>query len=72
MPIEFGVKAIVDGVGAQRLEEDITAPLPVIDVGLDLAITAKWLVRQELELFYLKIFFYLYSLWQEILRSISS
>ena len=55
MPIEFGVQAIVNGVGAQGVQEDITAPLPVLGVGLDLALTPKWFIRQDLELFYLEI-----------------
>ena len=55
MPIDFGVQAIVNGVGDQSLAEDITAPLPVIGLGVDLALTPKWFLRQKLELFYLEI-----------------
>ena len=55
MPIEFGFTAIVNGIEKRELEEDITAPLPVISVGLDLAITPKWFLRQDFEVFYLEI-----------------
>ena len=55
MPIEFGVQAVVGGVGTGTLEEDITAPLPVVGLGFDFAITPRWFVRQQLELFYLEI-----------------
>ena len=55
MPMEFGITAIVNGVEVQELEEDITAPLPVISVGLDLAVTPKWFIRQDFEFFYLEI-----------------
>jgi len=55
MPIEIGVQAVVGGVGTGKLEEDITAPLPVVGLGFDFAITPKWFVRQDLELFYVSI-----------------
>lgn len=55
MPMEFGVKAIVDGVATQNLEESITAPLPVFGIGFDIALTPKWFIRQDLEFFYLEI-----------------
>jgi hypothetical protein len=51
MPIEFGVQ----GSGGPKMEEDITAPLPVGSLGFDFAITPKWFIRQQLELFYLEI-----------------
>ncbi len=53
MPIEFGVQAVVDGVVTESMEEDITAPLPVVGMGFDFAITPKWFVRQQLEFFFL-------------------
>lgn len=55
MPIEFGVQAVVSGVGSTKMEEDITAPLPVGSIGFDFAITPKWFIRQQMELFYLEI-----------------
>ena len=55
MPIEFGVQAVVGGVVTETMEEDITAPLPVVGLGFDFAITPKWFVRQQLEFFYLDI-----------------
>jgi hypothetical protein len=55
MPLEFGVKAAVGGVGTSDLIEDITAPLPVFGLGFDFAITPKWFIRQQLDLFYLEI-----------------
>ena len=55
MPIEFGFSGVVDGVGSTDIREDITAPLPVIGVGFDFAITPKWFVRQQLDIFYLEI-----------------
>ena len=51
MPFEFGVQQTAGGNG---MAEDITAPLPVGSLGFDFAITPKWFVRQQLELFYLK------------------
>ena len=55
MPIEFGFTAIVGGVGTSKVEEDITAPLPVIGLGFDYAFSPKWFLRQQLDLFYLEI-----------------
>jgi hypothetical protein len=55
MPIEFGFTGVVDGVGSTDVKEDITAPLPVIGLGFEFAITPKWFVRQQLDLFYLEI-----------------
>ncbi len=55
MPIGFGAQATVDGVRIQYFDENITAPLPVFSVGLDLMLTPKWFIRQELEFFYLAI-----------------
>ncbi len=48
MQIEAGISA--DGIG--RTEEDITAPLPVIGLKLDLAITPKLFLKQSAEIFY--------------------
>ena len=51
MPIKFGINAA--GVG--QTEESITAPLPVIGLRADIALTRKWFLRQSIDLFYLKI-----------------
>lgn len=55
MPIEFGFTGTVNGVGQTKIEESITAPLPVVGLGFDFALTPKWFVRQQAELFYLSI-----------------
>jgi hypothetical protein len=55
MPVEFGLVGIIGGVGTSRLEESITAPLPVFGLGVDFAFTPKWILRQQLDLFYIEI-----------------
>jgi hypothetical protein len=59
MPIEFGLSGTIDTgsgpIASSQLREDITAPLPVLGVGFDFAITPKWYVRQQLDIFYLAI-----------------
>jgi hypothetical protein len=55
MPVEFGLEATVNGAGQESLFEDVTAPLPVIGLGFDFAITPKWFLRQQFDLFYLEI-----------------
>lgn len=51
MPFKFGISAA--GIGTTQ--EDITAPLPVIGLRADFAITRKWFLRASTDLFYLKI-----------------
>ena len=51
MPIEYGLAEL----GDEFTKEDITAPLPVISVGFDLAITPKWFLKQGLDMMYLKL-----------------
>lgn len=51
MPIKYGVTA--SGIG--ETGEDITAPLPVIGLRADFALTRKWFLRQTVDLFYLKV-----------------
>ena len=51
MPIKYGVTA--SGIG--ETGEDITAPLPVIGLRADFALTRKWFLRQSVDLFYLKV-----------------
>ncbi|MEE8590928.1 MAG: hypothetical protein V3T35_06355 [Spirochaetia bacterium] len=55
MPIEFGFTGTINGVGSSTVQEDITAPLPVVGVGFDLAISPKWYLRQQADFFYLEI-----------------
>ena len=54
MPIEFGVTYEAGGITSGSVEESITAPLPVVGLGFDFAITPKWIIRQQLEFFYLE------------------
>lgn len=54
-PIEVGWSGTINGAFDSQLKEEITAPLPVIGVGIDYAITPKWFIRQQLNLFYLEI-----------------
>ena len=54
MPIEFGLSAVINGVFRGDVKEDITAPLPVVGLGFDFAITPKWIIRQQVDLFYLE------------------
>ena len=54
MPIEVGISAVVNGVFQGSMKEDVTAPLPVIGLGFDFAITPKWIIRQQMDLFYLE------------------
>ena len=54
MPIEFGLSAVINGDPQGEVREDITAPLPVVGVGFDFAITPNWIITQQVELFYLE------------------
>ncbi len=53
MPIDFGIRAV--GVLNEEGSADFTAPLPVIGLRTDVALTSKWFLRSGLELFYLEI-----------------
>ena len=55
MPFSFGLLVEAGGVGTGEVDESITAPLPVISAGFDIALTKKWFIRQQLDLFYLEI-----------------
>jgi opacity protein-like surface antigen len=55
MPIEVGMSAVVNGVFQGSMKEDVTAPLPVFGLGFDFAITPKWIIRQQMDVFYLEI-----------------
>ncbi len=50
-PIEGGITAS----GGSTSEEDIVAPLPVVGLSLDFAITPKLFIKQSIEVFYLEI-----------------
>ena len=50
-PIEGGISA----AGGSTAEESITAPLPVVGMSLDFAITPKLFLKQSIEVFYLEI-----------------
>ena len=54
MPIEFGISFTEGGVTKGSVAEGITAPLPVVGLGFDFAITPSWFIRQQLEFFYLE------------------
>jgi hypothetical protein len=51
MPIEIGLDNITTG---ESTRTDITAPLPVVGFSFDFAISPKWLLKQRVELLYLK------------------
>ena len=51
MPLTVGLGP----AGAERTEEDITAPLPVVSLGFDLVLAPKWILRQGIDVFYLDI-----------------
>jgi len=51
MPIEFGIGE----QGSTATDESITAPLPVLSAGVNVALAEKWFLRQEFDLMYLKI-----------------
>jgi hypothetical protein len=55
MPIEFGISGTIDGVGQRALLASVTAPLPVLGLGFDFAITPEWFIRQQADLLYLEI-----------------
>ncbi len=52
IPIELGIKNVNTG---ERSDTSISAPLPTLGMSLELALSPKWLLRQNYDLFYLKI-----------------
>ena len=52
MPMDFGIKAsgLVDEEGSKRF----TAPLPVLGLRMDVALTPKWFLRSGAQVFYLE------------------
>lgn len=53
MPIEFGFNST--GLVTEKVSESITAPLPVVGLRGDFALTPKWFLRMGTEIFYLEI-----------------
>ena len=51
MPIRFGVGLS----GEPKVEEQITAPLPVISFGFNAALSRNWLLRQSVDFLYLSL-----------------
>ena len=51
MPIEIGIDNITTG---ESTKTDITAPLPVVGFSFDYALSPKWMIKQRMELLYLK------------------
>jgi hypothetical protein len=51
MPVKIGLGK----KGDERKDQDVTAPLPVFGLGADVVITRHWLLRQNLDIFFLKI-----------------
>jgi len=52
LPIELGVANRTSG---ESTKTDITAPLPVVGISFDFAVSPKWMLRQSLKIFYLKL-----------------
>jgi hypothetical protein len=52
IPVEFGFNAT--GLVTERVDESITAPLPVVGFRGDFALTPKWFLRTGTEFFYLE------------------
>lgn len=53
MPIEFGL--VSSGLANVKVDESVTAPLPVVGFRGDFAITPKWFLRTGTQVFYLEI-----------------
>lgn len=51
MPIKIGLGE----KGEERKDQDITAPLPVFGLGADIIIADHWLLRENLDLFFLQV-----------------
>ena len=57
LPIKYNLSA--SGLVNESQTESITAPLPLLGLRADFAITPKWILRNNVDLFYLKISDYL-------------
>jgi hypothetical protein len=56
--VGFFIMPVTIGLGKkdeERKDQNITAPLPVFGLGIDVILTEHWLLRQNLDLFYLKV-----------------
>ena len=53
LPIKYELAA--SGLVTENQDESITAPLPLLGLRADFAITPKWILRNNFELFYLQI-----------------
>lgn len=49
------IKLSVDAAGVGEEETNITAPLPVVGLNFDFAFSPKWILRQNIDFFYLEI-----------------
>jgi hypothetical protein len=52
MPIDFGLR--VTGIADEEGSQDFTAPLPVVGLRMDFALTPQWFIRTGSQLFYLE------------------
>lgn len=52
MPIDFGLR--VTGLADEEGSQDFTAPLPVVGLRMDFALTPQWFIRTGSQLFYLE------------------
>mgnify|MGYP001064172963 CR=1 FL=1 len=52
MPLDFGIKAA--GLVNEEGEASFTAPLPVLGLRMDFALTPKWFIRTGSQIFYLE------------------
>jgi len=55
MPMEIGLAGTINGAGQEKVEQDVTAPLPVLGLGFDLAITPEWFLKLQSDIFYLEL-----------------
>ena len=53
MPIDFGIK--VSGLLDEDESEKFTAPLPVLGLRMDVALTPRWFIRTGAQVFYVEI-----------------
>jgi hypothetical protein len=52
MPIDFGIR--ISGLADEDESENFTAPLPVFNLSMDVALTPKWFIRTGAQVFYLE------------------
>ncbi len=51
MPVKIGMGR----KGEERKDKNITAPLPVLGLGVDVVVSRHWLLRQNMDLFFLRV-----------------